>query len=558
MHPLLCLAAVLGAAAPAGRELAVDLWDWTPPCRDLAIFRRWVADLKSIGATRVEISAPWRLLEPRPGEHDLTFIAERLAIVEEAGLGLRVRINSYYSGATPDWLECDRWMDAQGKPAADIPSITDARFWERYAPLCTAIARRFRGRGVQYSPFIGVHAELKWSDWWSYDRSTLASWRTAIGARPRAAWLARIVGGADLPERPPVPGPTAGAPDLDAANRAWIAFREECWREAVRRFVAAIRAGDARAAVSVPLGESYRRESAAMSNLDYRGLSRGAAHVQHSYDFFWHAGQDPWQAAASVAAFRGITRLPVSLEIDGPVLFQQFGYREEDLLRIAEAALGTGAMLKVANFSYLERLPSSWPFMVELGRRAAAVAAPVDPPPADTVLLFVSKWANYLYREPTQWLHDAQFGAWRMLTAAGYPVRVVCEDNLAEGLGRYRGLYVAFSPPELMPEADRRALDRLARRLPSVTELARAPLPGEDPEAVGSCPAGAFAAWAPGLPAHVDGPAAPAVDGRRVALGYPLAYVWLRGADRAAQERVLGWACARSWGPPRGERAGAR
>lgn len=65
--------------------------------------------------------------------------------------------------------------------------------------------------------------------------------------------------------------------------------------------------------ISAPLGESYRRQSASMANLDYWGLTRAAAQVVHSYDFFWHAKDPAWMAAASVDAFQGITGLPVLL-----------------------------------------------------------------------------------------------------------------------------------------------------------------------------------------------------------------------------------------------------
>jgi hypothetical protein len=96
-------------------------------------------------------------------------------------------------------------------------------------------------------------------------------------------------------------------------------------------------------------------------------------------------------------------------------------------------------------------------------------------PKEKTVLLFVSKWANYCYRERTEWLHDAQFGAWRMLTSRGLSVRIVCEDNLDEDLSAYHGVYVAFSPPELMPASARAKLDALRRELPSIVELISAP-----------------------------------------------------------------------------------
>jgi hypothetical protein len=566
---LAALFALLAWASPARaqRECSFDLWDWTPPCKDLAKFRVWAEDLKSVGFNRLVISAPWRLLEPRPGEYDLKFVEERVAVAKALGLGLRIRINSYYAGATPDWLKCDLWQDASGKTPIPIPSIDDPMFWARFAPLCTAIARRFHGEDIVYCPFIGVHGELKWSEWWSYAPSSMAIWRESIRA-PRPAWLRRVAGDAELPERPPVPAATAGLPDTSPASRAWIAFREERWRVSVQRFVAAIRAGDAHARISVPLGESYRRQSAEMSNLDYAGLSAGADQVSHSYDFFWHARQDPWYAGASVAAFSGITRLPVCFEFDGPNIYDQFGYTDAELLGIGDAALAEGAGFNVANYSYSDRLPSSWPCLVELARRAKAAPAADRrlgrrTAPGRTILLFISKWANYSYREPTDWLHDAQFGAWHMLCERGLPVRIVCEDNLGEALRGYRGIYVAFSPPELIPADDRAKLNALCAAIPSVIELAATPSVAASARRQADGPSGPFPLTAPGLPvapsgvdalgagwtphAGLDGVHLLAVRGRSVALGFPLAGVWLHGADRAACDRLLDWAIDRTW-----------
>ena len=542
----------------SAREYAFTMWDWTAPGRDLDTFRIWAADVKRIGCTRIEISAPWNLLEPRPGVHDLSFIADRLAIAKALGMGLRVRINSYYAGVTPAWLRCDRWRDIDGQEPFAIPSINDERFWANYGPLCTAIARRFQGEDVLFNPFIGVHAELKWSEWWSYDESSLRLWRQSIRL-PRPAWLRRVVGSSALPERPPVPAATHGIPDMSPASRAWIAFREECWRMAVRRFEAALHIGDKKARASVPLGESYRRGSATMSNLDYFGLSRGAAQVVHSYDFFWHAGHEAWNAAAAVSSFRGITGLPVCVEFDGPNLQEKLGYKDSDILNITDAVLGAGGGLQVANYSYTEKLPSTWPLLAEMGRRAAAAPQPVTLPARQTTLLFVSKWANYCYREPTEWLHDAQFGAWRMLTAQKRAVRFICEDNLNEDLHGYRDIYVAFSPLELMPAEDRTRLQRLCNALPSIIEMpAIAPLAGAAPLAIASGPGGSFSVSAPGLPVtpcvlKISGSGwkvagqwnnqpLMAARGRQVVLGFPLAYLWLRGADQAAMTRVLEWA----------------
>jgi hypothetical protein len=327
---------------------------------------------------------------------------------------------------------------------------------------------------VYYNAFIGVHAELKFGDWWSYDPSMLARWHEAIEGRPR--WLRDVAGDAVLPDKPPIPPPTNGTPDNSPVSKAWIAFREEVWRQAMENFTGAIRAGDPGAKISAPLGESFRRESAKFSNLDYRGLAADADQVVHSYDFFWHPKDDPWQAAAAIASFRGITGIDnIAFEFDGPDLVNNLGYDEALQVRIAQAALSQGAGLKVTNYSYDERLPSTYPVLARFGRLVTSVASFAALPPGNTILLFVSKWSNYCYREKTEWLHDAQFGAWRMLTSKNLNVRFICEDNLSEDLSMHRGLYVAFSPPELIPAPQRAKLESLQRRLPSFVELTKAP-----------------------------------------------------------------------------------
>jgi hypothetical protein len=525
------LSTIALAAAPQ-REFSFDLWDWTTPCRDLATFKVWARDLKSIGVTRLEISAPWSLLEPAPGKYDLTFITDRLAVAKSLGLGLRVRINSYYGGATPAWyggeVGGDFWQDINGMSPVGTPvppSIVDERFWSHYAPLCTRISRACKGADIYYSAFIGVHAELKWADWWSYDPATLALWRKTIAHRPQ--WLIDVAGDAPLPPKPPVPPQTDGSPDNSPVSKAWIAFREHVWRDAMEKFATAIRAGDREAKVSSPLGESFRRESAQMSNLDYYGLTRRSDQIVHSYDFYWHPKDDAWMAAAAVASFRGISGITnIDFEFDGPNLVQNLGYDAAHQLRIADAAMSQGAGIKAANYSYDPKLPSTWPVLVDFGKRVAASQPAVFPPPQKTILLFVSKWANYCYREKTEWLHDAQFGAWHMLTSHAAPVRFICEDNLDEDLSAYHGMYVAFSPPELMPQRARSQLEALSAKLETVIELAAAP------------------ARAPKRNDRFK-PSATR-NGRVRTFNAPLAFQWLRG-DRAEAERCLR-EILRTWG----------
>jgi hypothetical protein len=313
-----------------------------------------------------------------------------------------------------------------------------------------------------------VHAELKWSDWWSYDPSTLKLWRATIKNRPQ--WLKDLVGDAPLPELPPVPAETDGKPDTSPASIAWIGFREEVYRDALRKFNAAIHAGDSHAKTSAPLGESFRRGSATMSNLDYWGLSRGASQVVHSYDFFWHTKDEPWMAAAAVASFKGITGIAnIVFEFDGPGLIQNLGYDEAKQIAIAKSVLAQGASIKAANYSGDAKLPSQWPVLVEFGKLVRAAGDAPAPQPRDkTVLLFVSKWANYCYREKTEWLHERQFGAWHELVSKGENARIICEDNLGEDLSGYHALAIAFSPRECIPTKPRAALEALERRLPAM------------------------------------------------------------------------------------------
>lgn len=506
-------------------EYSFDIWDWTAPARDLELFDKWVADLKSAGLTRVELSTPWNLLEPEPGKIDLSFIRDRLAVCKKHGLGMRLRINSYYAGCTPAWYRGDVWQDVDGQPVMGIPSIADERFWEHYVPLCTAIAREFRGEDILYNAFIGVHAELKYSDWWTYDPSSLRLWSQAIKS-PRPKWLARVVGDAPLPERPPVPALTEGSPDSDPANLAFIAFREQMWRIAVEKFTKAIRAGDARAKISSPLGESYRTLSAAFSNLDYWGMTRGSDQVVHSYDFFWHPGRTPmWHVRAVIETFQGITGLPVVFEFDGLSKIKQFGYTDQISKQMVRAIIDSGAGIKIANMSYPQELPSTSPVVRFAGEQIAQAGAPrtsvTSLSPDQTVLLFFSKWANYRYRERTEWLHDAQFGVWKLLRDMAIPVRVICEDNLGEDLTRYKGLVLAFSPVDVMPAEDRVAIERLG--LPIVADV------WEVPQAPPSGPGDLN-----GTEANRSGQSQ-----NRVVIGKAIGYHYLHGADRTVCRRVM-------------------
>jgi hypothetical protein len=555
--PMILVCGLQSMTPPA----SFDIWHWTRPCQDLETFRLWTADLKATGFTQVEFSVPWVDLEPEPGVYRMDWLRDRLQICAEHGMIPRLRICSYWGGI-PSWYQGETWKDVMGKEDAPQtpPSICDESFWASFGPFCSEVARIGAGYQTEYSAFIGIHAELKWSDWWSYDQACLDKWKAAKEANPRPEWLARLVGQETvLPDHPPVPGQTNGTPDLDPVARAWIGFREQCWREAVTRFNQAIRIGDASGTIYAPLGESYRRQSADMSNLDYWGLSRGAGLVQHSYDFFWH-GKDPvWMSAATVSSFKGISGLPVSFEYDAEGSTLGLGYSEEQLLDIGREAAHASASLKVANYSYHEKLPSQYPLlvqMVEMWKKEWKCESPELVNPAETVLVFISKWANYSYREPTEWRHSAQGGVWTVVVDLGYPTRIICEDNLSEDLSGYRMLVSAFSLRELLPEADRIRLESLA--LPVVSDLTELPCRSDAEkacEAFGlrsipvthpACPAGLQdlgvlgAGWEFALKTATSNLAA--YKPGKVILGYPIGYLACTSPDPAAQREILAWA----------------
>lgn len=444
-------------------ELSLDIWDWTPPAKDLTLWKQWCQDFKNLGGTRIELSVPWNIMEPKPGQIELGWLIDRLAICEQLGLGMRLRINSYYAGCVPDWYDGDLWASAPGQPPCQfkMPSIADDRFWSHFGPLCTAIARAVKGKDVLLNNFTGVHAELKFADWWSWDPSCLRVWQDAVQKRP--TWLKRVCGNAPLPQIPVVPSQTNGLPDITPESRGTIAWRQQLWRDASQRFVTACRKGDPKAQISCPLGESFRKLSAHMSNQDYWGCTRNANQVVHSYDFFWHPGSTPiWHVRAVVQAFQGITGLPVCFEFDSPTTIRNAGYTEEIQKRVAEEVVSAGGGLKIANYSYVSALPSACALVTHSGRlvRNRRMDLPRWNEP-NTVLLLMSNWVTYCYREQQEWLHDAMFGWWKLLTDAGLTVRIICEENLGEDLSRYRGLVLPYLPDGVLPTDSVKALGAL-------------------------------------------------------------------------------------------------
>lgn len=421
------------AAVPV--QYSFTLWNWDTNYRDIAAFRRTVDACAVHGFTLIELGAAWEDCEKQEGQFDFSIVDERVAYVTSKGLGLRLRPNLY---DWPAWYTPELFTDAKGVAfphCGGYPSVFNAENRKRQYRLSGELAKHCAGHGYTYSPGFSVHMEVKFADWISYEPSARAAFRAWLAGRYgtvealNAAWKTALASFQEI--EPPVPADTAGSPSLDEQSNDWIRFREFALADWVAGFAAEVRLNDPSARISVPLGESYRRESARMANLGYWAYSRPADEVVHSYDFFWHGKNGLENSMASVAAFIGITQRPSILEVDGPTLLDQFGYTPADLVRVARFALEAGAAgIQVSNWGGID--VTQWPFLSEVGALVRERRAQGDwelPMPCPT-LYYVSKWQNYVYREPSEWVHDRQFGYWLTLHRAGIPARIVTDENL--------------------------------------------------------------------------------------------------------------------------------
>jgi hypothetical protein len=193
-------------------------------------------------------------------------------------------------------------------------------------------------------------------------------------------------------------------------------------------------------------------------------------------------------------------------------------------------------------------------------RNAKDFAEPVVDP-AKTILLFYSKWANYRYREQTDWLHDAQFGYWKLLRDMSIPTRVICEDNLGENLASYKGIVMAFSPMDLMPKKDQETLRKIG--IPMITDISSTPnlrptqaqtISGE----AGQITTPGGLSWNSMLDLSIlgqgftyglkcDNKNLLAYRPKLAILGFPLGYYYLHGADEQQCRAIMRFALEGTW-----------
>lgn len=443
------LVLMLCAAAPF--QYSFTLWDWDANYRDMGRFRETVDACAAHGFTLIELGVGWTDCEKEEEQYDFSLVEERARYITEKGLGIRLRVNVC---RWPDWVQPEVFALPDGTPFdywRGVPSVFNMDNRRRQMRFVGALATHFAGRGFTYTPGFSVHMEVKFADWNSYEESAKKDFRAFLAhnygdvTALNAAWGTQL--GSFDEAQPPVPAGTNGEPSRDRASDDWIRFRENGLVDWVELFDKTVRNHDPSARVSVPLGESYRAGSAQMANLAYWRYARLADEVVHSYDFFLHGPKDLRRARLAAAIMTGITQKPVIFEVDGPVLLEKFGYAEDDLVECARLALKGGAAgIQVSNWGSTQGLRERR-FLSEIGAlvRAASAGGEWRPPQQAPALYYVSKWQNYRFREPSEWVYGRQFELWHRLADEGEPVRIVTDENVLYEDLRPEVVYAPFA-----------------------------------------------------------------------------------------------------------------
>jgi len=458
--PLFFVLATAGSCRPS---YSFMIWDWTATWQNMAAFRERVEQCKEAGFDTIDLTAPWKSLETTPGVFDFAAIDDRVECVRKAGLKVRLRINVSYAHAWPEWYPAVLMTARDGRTPGDVLSPFSPGAVDRWARVSEEVAAHFKDRIDCYMPGFGMHMEIKYGDWISYENPALGSFRTWLSSRYGSIAALNSAWGSNYRSfelvEPPVPAPPGPKPDLSRASIDFIQFREDQLAWAARRFMEGIRKGYPKAAIAVQLGEAYRSQSAAFSNQEYGRYSESADEIVHSYDFFVHPPDQPHHAFESVRTFIGTTGKPVIVEFDGPILRSSFGYSDSHLVEIARACLDAGASgIHVSNYSDMD--PRKLEFIKGIAEMVKTRT--IEHPPADS-LFYISKWTIYCLRRPDEKLHERIYGYYRKLSGRGERLRIISDCNLSEDLSGYRKLYVSYSP--VMSEKSLEALRELQARM---------------------------------------------------------------------------------------------
>lgn len=426
--------ASLFAAAAGANQFSFTIWDWEPAYRDMGFFKRQVDTVADYGVNTIELGISWRDCEASDGAFDFSIPDERVSYVRSKDMALRLRVNVT---DWPEWFQPELFQNPDGTTfdySGGLPSVFSAENRERQLHFVSAAAKHYSGMGYTYTPAFSVHMEVKFGGWNTYEPSARAGFRNWLAGRYGSiaslneSWNTSYAAFGDI--EPPVPQDTKDEPSTDAASADWIRFREAALTDWVTAFAAAVRKNDTSARISVPLGESFRSESAAFANLAYWDYSRPADEIVHSYDFFMHGPANIGDVGIALAIMTGITQRPTVLEIDGPVLLDKYGYTTEHLVFAAKAVLAKGAEgIQITNWGSSELSGQTWMRAIGDECRMRDARDGVSPG-LKAAWYYVSKWENYCNRDPNVSLFERQFGPFREMLKANLWLRVVTDENL--------------------------------------------------------------------------------------------------------------------------------
>lgn len=466
---MIILAACLVTAITApGPKLSYSymLWDWTRTAGNYDAFTERVDQCREAGMDTIDLTVAWKQIEPERGRFDFSEIDRRVEYIAKAGLKTRLRLNVSYAHGWPDWFPAALMTGAGGATPTDVLSPFSPGAADAWARAAEALSAHLGDRVDCYMPGFGMHMEVKYGDWISYERPAVSSFRSWLKTRYRTAVALNKACGSGFSGFEAVQPPAVPA-DLSEAPQSvidFIQFREDQLAYVTDRFIQGFRKGYPKAKVAVQMGESFRKESAMMSNLAYYRYARLADEVVHSYDFFVHPPDAPHNAFESVRTFAGITGKPVIVEFDGPVLQSSFGYNDDHLAALARECIRAGASgIHVSNYSDSDPRPLGFiRAIAEMTRKA-----PAKQPTAES-LFYVSKWTFYCMSKD-ETAHQRVYAYYRKLLAAGEKMRIITDENLTEpGLGRGGKLFVSWSP--IVSREAFQQLKELMREMPTETD----------------------------------------------------------------------------------------
>ncbi len=428
---------------------------WSATAHDFDAFTTRVGQCREAGFDTIDLTVAWKQIEPRRGQFDFTEIERRVEHIRSQGMRVRLRLNVSYSHAWPDWYPAVLMTGPGGATPTDVLSPFSPNAAECWSAAAEALAMHFRDRVDCYMPGFGMHVEIKYGDWISFEKPALQSFRVWLQTRYGDVKSLNTAWNSGWPSfnevQPPVP--PRGLTDAPQSVIDFIGFREDQLAYVTEQFIGD--SGGYRGSGDVQLGESspgVARCAPPYQRIESRGRDRHSTLLR-----------DPGCPSTSIRArrtFSGSIKRVVVLSSTGPSLPAATEHGCP-----SPAIPGACWMRSAASIQqYCDSDPRD-----RLVRSIAGMVSgcSIAPQEADS-LFYVSKWTFYCLTDDDS-AHERVFGLYRKLLADGEKLRIITDENLSEpGLGGYRKLYVGWSPVMSRPAYE--SLRRLMQSIPSETD----------------------------------------------------------------------------------------